>query len=181
VSEADEGLLERCRTGDRAAWNMLIGRHMGRVFGLAYRFTGRVDEAEDLTQDVFVKVFQRLGQFDGPETLFPAWLLTLARHLALDRLRREKARPSSEPDLLESLPSRTPGPDRKLEEIESAGIVRNGLRRLPVVLREAVILRDLEGLSYEEAAEIAGVPVGTVKSRVNRGRIELARRLEGTR
>jgi RNA polymerase sigma-70 factor (ECF subfamily) len=158
----------------------LVGQHLGRVFGLAFRFTGRADEAEELAQDIFLRAFERLHQFEGPEALFPAWLLTLARRVAIDHLRRRRAPPLSETEP-DSLPSRAPGPEKGVEESESSVLLWRGLRSLPVELREAVVLRDLEGLSYAEAAEVAGVPVGTMKSRVNRGRIELARRLEGVR
>ena len=178
MSETDTGLLLRCRQGDETAWKTLVARHAGRIFGLAYRFTGRVDEAEDLSQEIFVKVFQNLSRFEGEEALFPAWLLTLARHSAIDHLRRGRMdRQAVPPDILETLPSKAEGPERILEKAERAGLVRRGLRSLPHDLREALILRDLEGLSYEEAAHAAHVPVGTLKSRVNRGRLELARRL----
>jgi RNA polymerase sigma-70 factor (ECF subfamily) len=181
LSDSDKDLLLRCRRGDEAAWKALVARHTGRVFGLAYRFTGRVDEAEDLTQDIFVKVFQNLSRFDGEEAVFPAWLLTLARHSAIDHLRRGRMeRQALPPEALDTVPSKAEGPERVFEKAERAGLVRRGLRSLPHELREALILRDLEGLSYEEAAKAAHVPVGTLKSRVNRGRLELARRLVGS-
>jgi RNA polymerase sigma-70 factor (ECF subfamily) len=182
LTDSDDGLLGRCRRGDEAAWQTLVSRHMRRVFCLAYRFTGRVDEAEDLSQDIFLKVFQNLSGFEGNEASFPAWLLTLARHQAIDHLRRGKAeRGAVNPEVLETLPSRVEGPERRLEGVERAGLVHRGLRALPPELREVLILRDLEGLAYQELAETLALPIGTVKSRVNRGRLELARRLLGSR
>jgi RNA polymerase sigma-70 factor (ECF subfamily) len=182
VTDSDDGLLGRCRRGDEAAWQNLVSRHMRRVFCLAYRFTGRVDEAEDLSQDIFLKVFQSLSRFEGGEGLFPGWLLTLARHQAIDHLRHGKAeRLAVDPAVLETLPGRGEGPLSQLEGVERASLVHRGLRALPPELREVLILRDLEGLAYQEMADVLGIPVGTVKSRVNRGRLELARRLLGSR
>jgi RNA polymerase sigma-70 factor (ECF subfamily) len=178
LSESERDLLERCRLGDQDAWRGLVSRHLRRVFAVAYRFTGRVEEAEDLVQEIFMKVFQNLSRFDGSEAVFPAWLLTLARHHAIDHVR--KARTGAvDPSILESLPSNADGPDRRLEGTERTMLVHRGLRALPSELREVLVLRDLEGLSYQETAEALKIPLGTAKSRVNRGRLELARRLMG--
>jgi len=146
---------------------------------VAYRFSGRVDEAEDLTQDIFVKVYQNLDRFKEAEGAFPTWLATVARHHAIDhyRRRRKERLHQVDPEILEWTPSNDEGPLRGLERDERVRLVRRGLRSLPAEMREVLVLYDLEGLSYDEIASILSIPMGTVKSRVNRGRLELARRL----
>ena len=151
MNETDGDLLHRCRQGDQAAWHELVTRHTRKVFGVAYRLCGRVDEAEDLTQEVFVKVFRNLHRFQETDASFSTWLTAIARNQAIDHYRRRRE--------------------------ERITLVRNGLRALPSDLREVLILCDLQGAAYEEIAQMLGVPLGTVKSRINRGRLELARRL----
>jgi RNA polymerase sigma-70 factor, ECF subfamily len=180
----DGELVERCRRGDEPAWHELVGRHTRRVFGIAYRFAGRVDEAEDLTQDVFVKVYQSLGRYEPAHGAFAGWITTVARNQAIDHYRRrreEHRRAAGSPELLEGLPAGGDSPEGQAERGERAQLVRRGVRNLPSDLREALVLCDLKGLSYEEAATALGVPLGTVKSRINRARLELARRLLGRR
>lgn len=157
-----------------------MGRHTRRVFGIAYRFVGRVDEAEDLTQDIFVKVFQSLDRYRESDGAFSTWVGTVARNHAIDNYRRrreERARRVEDPAVLETVPAGQESPLRSLERSEQARMVHRGLRALPPDLREPLILCDLQGLSYDEVAAALGIPLGTVKSRINRGRLELARRL----
>jgi RNA polymerase sigma-70 factor (ECF subfamily) len=184
VIDNDSELVERCRRGDQLAWRDLVERHARRVFGIAYRFAGRVDEAEDLTQDVFVKVYQSLGRYEAAQGAFGSWVATVARNQAIDHYRRrreEHRRSTGTPELLEGMPAAGDGPDSLVERRERAQLVRRGVRNLPADLREALVLCDLKGLSYEDAAAALGVPLGTVKSRINRARLELARRLLGRR
>jgi RNA polymerase sigma-70 factor (ECF subfamily) len=150
------------------------------VFGLAYRFVGRVDEAEDLTQDIFVKVYQNLDRYQSGQGAFSTWLTAVARNLSIDhhrKRREERWRRIEGEGLVENLRSPDEGPQMGLEREERETLVRSGLKALPQDLREPIILCDLQGLPYEEAATVLGVPLGTVKSRLNRGRLELARRL----
>jgi len=180
LSDIDPDLLRRCREGDQAAWRDLVSEHGRKVFNLAYRFVGRVDEAEDVTQEVFVKVYRSLDRFRPSDGSFPAWLMTVARHHAIDRYRRrrdERLHVAGDPAALAAVPSQDEGPLKSLEREERQHLVHRGLRALPPTLREPLILCDLEGLSREEAAASLDVPVGTVKSRLNRGRLELAKRL----
>jgi RNA polymerase sigma-70 factor, ECF subfamily len=182
LTESD--LLRRCRQGDEAAWRDLVSRYTRRIFGLAYRFTARVDEAEDLTQEVFVKVYQTLDRFEESTGSFGAWLMTVARNQAIDHYRRrreERKRRTDDPEVLDVVASGAEGPLRELEREERVQLVHRGLRALPQDLREPLILCDLQGLPYEEIAGILGLPLGTVKSRINRGRLELAKRLLGRR
>jgi RNA polymerase sigma-70 factor (ECF subfamily) len=181
LSDSDSDLLDRCRRGDQTAWRDLVSRHTRKVFGLAYRFSGRVDEAEDLTQEIFVKVYQSLARYRDSEGAFPGWLMTVARNQAIDHYRRrreERLRRAEDPELgLDSMPSGDEGPLRRLEREERVSLVHRGIRSLPPDLREPLILFDLQGVPYEEIAGTLGIPLGTVKSRINRGRIELAKRL----
>jgi RNA polymerase sigma-70 factor (ECF subfamily) len=184
LSDSDGDLLQRCRQGDEAAWRELVHRHTRRVFNLAYRFVGRVDEAEDLTQEIFVKVYQSLARYRADEGAFTTWLTTVARNQAIDNYRRrreERLRRTHDPEVLDIIPSGEEGPLRSLERQERVQLVHRGLRALPADLREPIVLCDLQGLPYEEAASVLGIPLGTVKSRINRGRIELAKRLLGRR
>jgi len=180
LNETDENLLGRCRGGDQAAWRDLVSRHTRRVFGVAYRFSGRVDEAEDLTQEIFVKVYQSLDRYRSGEGALTTWLMTVARNQSIDyyrKRREENRRKSGDPEVLESMPSRDESPLRALEREERVSLVHRGLRALPADLREPLILCDLQGLPYEQVAGILSIPLGTVKSRINRGRLELAKRL----
>jgi RNA polymerase sigma-70 factor (ECF subfamily) len=180
LSESDSDLLDRCRRGEDAAWHELVTRHARKVFALAYRFSGRVDEAEDLTQEIFVKVYQSLDRYREAEGAFGGWLMTVARHHAIDHYRRrrqERLSRSDDPRALESLTSSEESPLRTMERHERIQFVHRGLRSLPPELREPLILFDLQGIPYEEIATTLQIPLGTVKSRINRGRVELAKRL----
>ncbi len=184
MSTTDADLLPRCRTGDETAWHELVVQHTRKVFALAYRFTGRVDEAEDLTQEVFVKVYQTLHRYRDSEGPFGGWLMAVARNHAIDRYRRrkqERLRRIDDAVLLEGVPDRGEHPLAGLEREERARLVHRGLRGLPPDLRLPLILCDLQGLAYDEIAAELAIPLGTVKSRINRARLELAKRLAGSR
>ena len=180
MTTTDAFLVPRCREGDEAAWRELVARHTRRVFGLAYRFTGRVDEAEDLTQEVFVKVYQTLGRYRESDGPFGGWLMAVARNHAIDQYRRrkqERTRRSDDDTVLDRMAAPGEHPIAGLERQERAGIVHRGLRALPQDLRLPLILCDLQGLPYDEIAAELSLPLGTVKSRINRARLELAKRL----
>ncbi len=182
MTTTDADLLSRCRSGDEAAWRELVALHTRKVFGLAYRFTGRVDEAEDLTQEVFVKVYQTLGRYRESDGPFGGWLMAVARNHAIDHYRRrkqERQRRTEDPAVLETAPAREEHPVTGLERDERKRLVHSGLRALPPDLRIPLILRDLQELPYEAIASELGIPLGTVKSRINRARLELAKRLLG--
>jgi RNA polymerase sigma-70 factor (ECF subfamily) len=184
LTDNETDLVGRCRRGDEAAWGELVKRHTRRVFGIAYRFVGRVDEAEDLTQDIFVKVFQSLDRYRESDGAFSTWVGTVARNHAIDNYRRrreEKSRRIEDPAVLDTVATGEDSPLRSLERADQARLVHRGLRSLPADLREPLILCDLKGISYEDAAAALDIPLGTVKSRINRGRLELARRLLSAR
>ena len=177
-SEAD--LVQRCLDGDAAAWDTLARGYWKRVFNIAYKFVAQVDEAEDLTQEIFVKLFRALPTYDRRAS-FETWLTRVSRNLCIDRYRRrrreeERFTVQVDPDTiaLDELVSR---PDATLEQRDQIALVRRAMSNLPSAYREAVTLRDIHELSYEEIADRLQLAEGTVKSRINRGRRELARQL----
>jgi RNA polymerase sigma-70 factor (ECF subfamily) len=181
--EHDAELVKRCLAADAAAWEALLQAHTRRIYNLCYRFTGRPAESEDLTQEVFIKVFQTLRTFDATQGSFGTWLSRVARNHLVDHYRRtKKDRMTSSLDdelaTFEEKPSPTVEPVAQVESRERRELLQRGLERLSPDLREAVVLRDLQDLDYDEIAQVLGVPVGTVKSRINRGRLELARVLK---
>jgi len=180
LNTTDADLLPGCRSGDEAAWRTLLERYTRKVFGLAYRFTGKAAEAEDLTQEVFVKVYQTLHRYRETDGPFGAWLMAVARNHAIDHYRRgrqERMRRTEDPLVLETAPSGGEHPIAELEREERAKLVHTGLRSLPADLRTPLVLCDLQGLSYDQIAGELQLPLGTVKSRINRARLELAKRL----
>jgi RNA polymerase sigma-70 factor (ECF subfamily) len=185
LSGSDAEIIKLARRGDPLAWENLVIRYTKRIYNLCYRFVGRADLAEDLTQEVFIKVFRNLNSYNSEAGSFLTWIISLTRNLLVDHYRQSKGERATvsteeghELSLLETLPSHTPSPHTELEEKEKLDILKRGLNLLSPDLREAVILRDLEDLSYQEIGNILKVPDGTVKSRINRGRVELARILQ---
>jgi len=179
LSPSDAELIERCLRKDNSAWDLVIARFRRRVFHISYKFTGKHDEAEDLTQEIFLKVFRSLDKFHR-DADFGTWLSSVARNYCIDRYRarkREKEVVVEDALAYDLAPASSGNPYRTLEDQDRRSLVRRGLEQLPGKLREAVILRDLQGLSYQEMAARLALPEGTVKSRINRGREELARLL----
>ncbi len=181
--DADTQLVERCLAGENPAWEELVRSHNGRVYGMCYRFTGSTTEAQDLSQEVFLRIFRSLSQFRAGKGSFTVWLTRLTRNLLIDNYRKsrlDRATDSLE-DRLPVLEGRATGvarADGLVSGRETSELLQRALSRLSPELRETVILRDLEELEYREIAEILNVPEGTVKSRLNRGRAELARLLQ---
>ena len=185
-------LAARCLGGDDTAWEALVRREQRRVYGLCYRFTGSPVDAEDLTQDVFLKVYRNLASFDPSRASFGVWLTALTRNLLVDHYRRSRLERASESldepageesegqTRAERLPDPGAGQEQHVAGLELRARVQAALARVTPELREAVILRDLQDLDYREIADVLGVPQGTVKSRISRGRAELARLLGGT-
>ena len=181
--DQDTTLVERCLTGDATAWEDLVRTHTRRVYGLCYRFTGRDSEAQDLTQDVFLRVFRALGSFRSAEGCFTTWLTRLTRNLLIDHYRRTRNQRVTD-SIEEQLPRVEEGfvsvarPDTALAGREASEMLQAALARLSPELRETIILRDLQEMEYREIAQVLEIPEGTVKSRLNRGRAELARLLK---
>jgi RNA polymerase sigma-70 factor (ECF subfamily) len=184
----DGELARRCAGGDEEAWRVLVGRFQKKVWHVAFQFTGRADEAEELTQEIFLHLLGALRTFDASGSL-PAWLQRVSRNYAIDHYRRRRRERSmvvdgEESEELVAVARDTAAgnvPYRALEEKDLAGWLRQVIDRLPSELGQAVILRDLQGMSYEEMAAMLEIPLGTVKSRINRGRLELAKLLKRRR
>jgi RNA polymerase sigma-70 factor (ECF subfamily) len=182
-------LVRRCIAGDSAAWEEIIQLHHRRIYNICYRFTGRGEDAEDLTQEVFIKIYRTLKSYDVKRGAFATWVTTMTRNLLVDHFRKSKqdrvtdsldATTTAEedgPNLHERLPDAAPGPQAQVERAEKQRLIQAALQKLSPELREAVILRDLQDMDYREIAQILRVPEGTVKSRINRGRTELGRLL----
>jgi len=187
--EQDQELVRRCLDGENPAWEGLVCAHSRKVYNLCYRFTGRIQDAEDLTQEVFIKVFQTLRSYDSAQGTFSTWLNRVARNHLVDhyrRTRKDRVTSSLDDDStpLPELPSTRAAPTASVESRERRELLQAALDQMSPDLREAVVLRDLQDLDYQEIAQVLGVPQGTVKSRINRGRLELARvikRMEGMR
>jgi RNA polymerase sigma factor (sigma-70 family) len=154
------------------SWDEVVRTHSARVYRLAYRLTGNPHDAEDLTQEVFVRVFRSLANYT-PGT-FEGWLHRITTNLFLDQVRRKaRIRFDALPDDAERLPSNDRGPAQVYDETHFDHDVQAALDALPPDFRAAVVLCDLEGLSYEEIAATLGVKIGTIRSRIHRGRSQL--------
>jgi RNA polymerase sigma-70 factor, ECF subfamily len=185
-------LVRRCLDGDSGAWTELVAAQQRRVYALCYRFTASSHDAEDLTQDVFIKVYGNLATFDAAKGSFQTWIATLTRNLLVDHYRRgRQQRVTDSMDAGWELGSDAahvePIVDQRTTPLQHAvrnqleQMVQNALAKVSPELREAVILRDLQDMDYKEIAEVLAIPQGTVKSRISRGRAELARLLERTK
>ena len=192
--DAQALLVRRCMAGDQQAWQQLVVTQHRRIYAICYRFTGSASDAQDLTQDVFLKLYRNLDTFNAERGSFQTWITTLARNLLVDHFRRtrlERASDSLDASLTEdvdgpSMADRLADP-RPSQESHAAGLelkakIQDALAQLSPELREAVVLRDLEDMDYKDIAQVLRIPEGTVKSRISRGRGELARllkRIEG--
>jgi RNA polymerase sigma-70 factor, ECF subfamily len=191
-TQAVAALVSRCLGGDAAAWEGIVRLYHRRIYNVCYRFAGAAEDAEDLTQEVFIKMYRTLKSYDVSKGAFVTWVTTIARNLLVDHFRRSKhdrmtdsleSAPAGDRDALtlgEQLPDLGPSPDAGVQTQETQRAVHLALQKLSPELREAVVLRDLQDLEYREIAEVLRVPEGTVKSRINRGRAELARHLSRT-
>jgi len=185
-------LVRRCISGDAVAWEEIVQRYNRRIYNICYRFAGSPDDAQDLTQDVFIKMYRTLNSYDVERGAFMTWVTTITRNLLVDHFRKSKqdrmtdsldSAPSEHEDampLSEQIPDKTAPPDSRVHNRETRETIHRALQKLSPDLREAVILRDLQDMDYREIATILKVPEGTVKSRINRGRAELARLLQRT-
>ncbi len=187
VAENDGAdLVRRCRAGDGTAWEEIVSLYSRRIFNLAYRFTSSVEAADDLTQEVFIRIYKTLDQYDPKQGNLSSWLMRLARNLIIDDYRHRQRNPqNSYADDVENhtfhLRAVGSSAQKEIERREIRAQVQEGIDKLPADLRTCVILRDIEELSYKEIVDALDIPEGTVKSRINRGRIELAKILRRMR
>jgi RNA polymerase sigma-70 factor (ECF subfamily) len=185
-------LVRRCVAGDVVAWEEIVQRYNRRIYNICYRFAGSGNEAQDLTQEVFIKMFRTLSSYDVERGAFMTWVTTITRNLLVDHFRKSKqdrmtdsldAAPSEHEDampLSDRIEDPGPSADVSVQGRETRELVHRALQKLSPELREAVILRDLQDMDYKDIATVLKVPEGTVKSRINRGRAELARLLQRT-
>ncbi|MGZ4814028.1 MAG: RNA polymerase sigma factor [Terriglobales bacterium] len=185
-------LVRRCIAGDAEAWEEIVRTHSRRIYNICYRFTGSSDNADDLAQDVFIKMYRTLNSFDPAKGAFTTWITTMTRNLLVDHFRKTKqdratdsldAGLGDEEDsatLSDRIPDTAPSADDRIQRRETQEMVQKAIQKLSPELREAVILRDLQDMDYKEIASALKVPEGTVKSRINRGRMELAKVLQRT-
>ena len=185
-------LVRRCVAGDVVAWEEIVQRYNRRIYNICYRFAGSGDDAQDLTQEVFIKMFRTLNTYDVERGAFMTWVTTITRNLLVDHFRKSKqdrvtesldTTPSEHEDampLSEKIEDKAPTADLSVQNRETRELIHNALQKLSPELREAVILRDLQDMDYKDIATVLKVPEGTVKSRINRGRAELARLLQRT-
>jgi RNA polymerase sigma-70 factor (ECF subfamily) len=185
-------LVRRCIAGDAVAWEEIVQRYHRRIYNICYRFTGSGTDADDLTQEVFIKMYRTLNRYDVERGAFMTWVTTVTRNLLVDHFRKTRQErvtdsldtPQSEQDdampLGDRIPDKGPSPDTRVQSREAREAVHLALQKLSPELRETVILRDLQDMDYREIATVLRVPEGTVKSRINRGRAELARLLQRT-
>jgi RNA polymerase sigma-70 factor (ECF subfamily) len=169
-------LIGRCRQGDDLAWEMLVRRFQGRVYGLALFYLGNAEEARDLAQEVFLRIYRRLDRCTDDATFVP-WMIQITRNASIDRLRRIKARPvavSVPVEEMYDLASPGAQPDEELQRSRKRDLIRRALEKLSRINREIVVLKEIQGQSLETIASFLNLPLGTVKSRSHRARIELA-------
>lgn len=179
-------LVRRARAGDGTAWEDIVTQYSRRIFNLAFRFTSSVEAAEDLTQEVFIRIYKTLEQYDAKQGDLSNWLMRLARNLIIDDYRHRQRNPQNTmaddvEDHSYHLRSVGTSAHKEMERRELAAQVQEGIDKLPSDLRTCVILRDIEEMTYQEIVEVLNIPEGTVKSRINRGRIELAKILRRMR
>jgi RNA polymerase sigma-70 factor (ECF subfamily) len=186
VPLTDVSLVERCRVNDEAAFNEVVARYKTKVYNYIYRMTGSSDDAEDLTQEVFIRMYTSVDSFRSQSSL-NTWLFRIASNLCIDRFRRGKNRTAAyslddlvgEGETTHEVPDCTYEPQRLLENEEMAEQIQHALAQLPEKLRATLLLHDIEGLPYEEIAQAVGCPLGTVKSRLFNARMHLRQRLSG--
>jgi len=172
-------LLERCKAGDELAWEALVRQFQARVFGIAFHYTGNSEDARDLAQEIFIRIYRHLD-LCGDEGMFVPWMIRISRNACIDHLRRKKARPApADVAVDEMVHLQAPGLNPEEHSMAEARrqVIHLAFRKLTALNREVILLREILGLPLEEIASMLKIPLGTVKSRINRARIELAERV----
>jgi len=180
---SDEELLARVVNGHTDAFDLIVSRYKDRLYNFAFRFVGDSDTAEDIVQETFLRAFRKRREYRAIAN-FSTWIFTITGNLAKSELRRRKRwrflsldwSPEGDANGME-LPDESHRPDNSTETVLVERSIQQAVQSLPANYRQAVVLRDIEGMSYQEIAEIANCPLGTVKSRVNRGRLKLQQKL----
>ncbi len=189
ASTEEKALIERCKQGDLAAFNELVKKYEKQVYNFAYRLTGNYDDANDIAQDAFLRVYNAIGGFRG-DASFTTWLFRITTNVFLDERKRARAHPHAsldeyleldESSVARQIEDTSPSPEALTEEKERGQILQRAIQSLPEYQRAMVILYHTQQKSYEEIAEIMSLPIGTVKSRLNRARLALKEKLSPLR
>jgi RNA polymerase sigma-70 factor (ECF subfamily) len=171
-------LLEKCHSGDELAWETLVVSYQGRVYGLAYHYLSNSEDARDLAQTVFIRIYQSLHLCISAEMFLP-WILRITRNACIDHIRRRNVRPPARDIPAEESPVVDQGATPEENSISESRkrLLHRALHALSLINREVLLLKEIQGLSLEETATTMGVPIGTIKSRLHRARIELAEKV----
>ncbi len=171
--------IRRCQEGEAEAWRELVEHFQGRVYAVCLYYLRHRDDAVDASQEVFVKVFNKLGDFNGESETFLAWMLSIARNSCIDRLRANETRTryQSAYGLTVDEVDRGTNPEQEMDKNQQQQLLYRALATFTEVNRDVVLLKDIQGLSLEEVARILHLPIGTIKSRSNRARIKLGKLL----
>ena len=170
-------ILERCRRGDNLAWEALVRRTQSRVYGLALQYVRDPDEASDLAQEIFIKIYRNLDKMETGSAFLP-WMVRLTRNCCIDRIRRIKARPPARDVVVDEdleLTSPAPTPEQTWDSDRRRQLVYQAMGNLSEQNREILLLKEIQQLKLAEIAGMLGLPVGTIKSRASRARVELAK------
>jgi RNA polymerase sigma-70 factor (ECF subfamily) len=183
MNESDGELVARCKNGDMSAFDLIVHKHKVPLINFAYRFIGDRDTAEDLVQETFVRVYKNISRYRKDTASLRTWMYRIAANLCKNELRNRSTRSKmlvnsamvaqDSSVLTEEMMDGSRGPDRQLEEKELQKVLAQAISRLPERLRISIILRDIEGMTYEEISRVINRPIGTVKSRINRARLML--------
>ncbi len=175
----DDLLIQQCLKGDEDAWTEMVRSHAPRLLRMSLRFTRRSDEAEEVTQEIIVRVYQCLGSYRIGAGTFRYWISRVARNCLIDHYRRTRRReiPIDDVEAANVKDGRMPDPLQSLEHAEASAVVRRALRALPAGSRKVIQLREIDGMEYAEMAATLGIPKGTIKSRIHRARGELTQLL----
>jgi RNA polymerase sigma-70 factor, ECF subfamily len=173
----DRELVTGCKGGDHAAFEQLVLKYQDRIYNLCRHMIQDAEDAQDAAQDAFLKAYAALKNFD-PEASLYTWLYRIAVNTCLDYNKKSRPEPFEEESTTEDLPSAQPSPERLYQSKETGRLIDAALRKLPDKLRAAIVLKEIEGLLYDEIAEVLHTSVGTVKSRISRARDELRRLLQ---
>ena len=170
-------ILERCRRGDNLAWEALVRRTQSRVYSLALQYVRDADEAADLAQEIFIKIYRNLNKMETGSAFLP-WMVRVARNCCIDRIRRIRARPPARDVVVDEdleLVAGTPSPEQSWNTDRRKQLVYQAMGSLSEQNREILVLKEIQQLKLTEIAGMLGLPVGTIKSRASRARVELAK------
>jgi len=184
--EQERLLIQRCQKGERDAFDILFKQYEKRVYNLSYRLSGNYDEANDISVDAFLRVYQAIKLFRG-DANFSTWLYRIVTNVYLDRRKRQRNKQHlsleeyielEENSVARQVEDPNPGPAMVMESVERGELLQKAIGELPDYQRAMIVLYHKEGLAYEEIAEVMSLPIGTVKSRLNRARLVLREKLE---